>query len=90
MSRIILVRHGQASWGKKDYDRLSDLGHKQAAVVGQELEARSVVSARVFSGALRRQRDTAAGIVAAAGWSLDPEDIAGWNEYDHTAILRAY
>ncbi|KRE43002.1 histidine phosphatase family protein [Knoellia sp. Soil729] len=90
MSRIILVRHGQASWGKKDYDRLSDLGHKQAAVVGQELEARSVVPARIFSGALRRQRDTAAGIVAAAGWSLDPEVIPGWNEYDHTAILTAY
>jgi broad specificity phosphatase PhoE len=90
MSRIILVRHGQASWGKKDYDQLSDLGHRQAAVIGQELEARSASPARVFSGALRRQRDTSAGIVAGAGWSLEPETIRGWNEYDHTAILTAY
>ena len=90
MSRIILVRHGQASWGKKDYDQLSDLGHEQAKAIGRELQGRAVVPARVFSGTLRRQRDTADGIAAAAGWSRETETISGWNEYDHSAILTAY
>lgn len=91
MSRIILVRHGQASWGKKDYDQLSDLGHEQATVVGHELQGRrSVVPTRLFTGTLRRQRDTASAIIAGAGWSLEPETISGWNEYDHAAILTAY
>ena len=30
MSQILLVRHGQASWGSDDYDVLSPLGEKQS------------------------------------------------------------
>lgn len=90
MSRIILVRHGQASWGRKDYDKLSDLGHEQARHVGKELAERGVEPVRVVSGSMLRQRDTATGIVAGAGWSLDPVTDDGWNEYAHAAILTAY
>lgn len=90
MSRIILVRHGQASWGKRDYDRLSDLGHEQARVVGRELAARGVEPCRVISGSMLRQRETAAGIVEGAGWSRDPVTHPGWNEYEHAAVLTAY
>jgi len=90
MSRIILVRHGQASWGKKDYDKLSDLGHEQAKVVGRELVDCGIEPTRVISGSLRRQRDTAADLVAAAGWSLEPATDSAWDEYAHAAILTAY
>ena len=90
MSRIILVRHGQASWGKKDYDRLSDLGHEQAKVLGHELAERGIVPTRVISGSMRRQRDTAAGLVDAAGWDLEAVTDNAWDEYAHAAILTAY
>lgn len=90
MSRIILVRHGQASWGKKDYDQLSDVGHEQARAVGRELAERGITPTRVIQGSMRRQRDTAAGIIEEAGWSLAPETDNAWDEYAHAAILTAY
>jgi len=90
MSRIILVRHGQASWGKKDYDKLSDLGHEQARAVGEELAARGIEASRVVTGAMRRQRDTGAELVEAAGWSMETETDSAWDEYAHSAILTAY
>ena len=33
MSEIYFVRHGQASFGSEDYDRLSPLGVRQAQVL---------------------------------------------------------
>lgn len=42
MSQILLVRHGQASWGSADYDVLSPLGEKQSAVLGEALAARGI------------------------------------------------
>ena len=35
MSRLILVRHAQASFFSKDYDQLSPLGEVQAAALGE-------------------------------------------------------
>ena len=34
VSRILLVRHGQASFGAADYDNLSPTGHEQSRVLG--------------------------------------------------------
>src|SRR3546814_13431010 len=39
---IYLIRHGQASFGAGDYDKLSKRGVEQAAVLGQALAARGV------------------------------------------------
>ena len=33
MPSVLLVRHGQASFGSDDYDVLSEVGHRQAEVV---------------------------------------------------------
>ena len=35
MSVLLLVRHGQASWGSADYDVLSDRGHEQSRLLGR-------------------------------------------------------
>ena len=35
MTDIYLVRHGQASFGEKDYDNLSKLGLEQSYLLGQ-------------------------------------------------------
>ena len=91
MSQILLVRHGQASWGAADYDVLSDVGEQQARVVGAALSARGVVPDLVLHGAMKRQRETARLLVEAAGWTdwsgAAEEDIA-WDEMDHHAVLE--
>ncbi len=90
MSRILLVRHGQASWGKKDYDVLSDLGTRQATIAGESLRDRGVHPDVVVVGALRRQQLTATGLIEAAGWDINAEIDPGWDEYDHMAIITAH
>jgi broad specificity phosphatase PhoE len=87
---ILLVRHGQASWGAADYDNLSENGHVQARMTGEALEARGIVPTRVVSGSMRRHRQTAEGAVDAAGWTADPVIDDGWNEFDHVQMLEVH
>jgi len=65
MGVLLLVRHGQASLGTADYDRLSDVGRRQAQVTGARLARTDLAVDRVVSGALTRQRDTAEAVLAA-------------------------
>jgi broad specificity phosphatase PhoE len=59
MAAIYLIRHGQASFGTDDYDRLSPLGSLQAEVLGHYLRDCGIEFDAVFSGDLLRQRETA-------------------------------
>jgi broad specificity phosphatase PhoE len=81
MGAIYLVRHGQASFGAADYDRLSPHGEEQARLLGASLRARAIEPAKVVSGALRRQRATADHLARAAGWPLRLIVDAGWDEF---------
>lgn len=65
MSRLLIVRHGQASAGSADYDRLSDLGWRQAAELGSYWARLGFIPDRVFTGPCRRQRQTAEAVAAA-------------------------
>lgn len=67
MSRLLLVRHAQASFLTEDYDRLSDHGVEQARQLALVWRERGIVPARVVSGPRRRQRDTAAELCAVLG-----------------------
>lgn len=67
MGVLLLVRHGQASLGTADYDRLSDIGRRQAQVTGARLAAADLTVDRVVCGTLTRQRDTAEALLAALG-----------------------
>lgn len=90
MPLIALVRHGQASFGATDYDELSAVGRQQAEVVGAELARRELRDPEVVTGGLRRQRDTAGLLVAAAGISRPGVVDERWDEYDHSALLHRY
>lgn len=59
MASIYLVRHGQASFGAEDYDKLSELGRLQARLTGEHLAHTGVHFDTAYCGKLRRQRDTA-------------------------------
>ena len=90
MSRVLLVRHGQASFGAADYDDLSPTGHEQSRVLGAALAARGVVPDVLVVGAMRRHAQTASGVLDGAGWTADVEVDAGWNEFDHLQVLAVH
>lgn len=87
---LYLLRHGQASFGTDDYDRLSEIGVRQAEVLGDELRRRGARLDLVVSGSLRRQRETASAALTAAALDLPVEVDSRWNEYDHTGIIERY
>jgi broad specificity phosphatase PhoE len=90
VSRILLVRHGQASFGAADYDNLSPTGHEQSRVLGAALAARGITPDRVVVGQMRRHAQTATGVLEGAGWAADPVVDAGWNEFDHDQVLGVH
>ena len=58
MASIYLIRHGQASFGSDDYDRLSALGRRQAELTGEFFASTGIRFDAAYCGTLRRQRDT--------------------------------
>lgn len=87
MGLLLLVRHGQASFGADDYDRLSETGHEQARVLGGWLAEHDVAPVSVVHGGLRRHRETWEGMVAGAGWSNPAAVDPDWDEFDFHAVL---
>lgn len=90
MQKIQLIRHGQARAGTHDYDRLSIRGEQQAAIVGRHLLANNLSPWSIWSGSLKRQRQTAciAHTIDSTAESLRIHD--GLNEYDHALIHSRY
>jgi broad specificity phosphatase PhoE len=90
MTRLYLVRHGQASFGTGPYDRLSPRGERQSELLGQHLRRTGFRADAWLSGTLDRQRSTLAAMLRGLEASPTPDSHAGFNEYDHEAILGAY
>jgi broad specificity phosphatase PhoE len=59
MSRLFLVRHGQASFLERNYDKLSAKGEEQARILGHYWAGLNTCFDRVYSGPKVRQRETA-------------------------------
>jgi broad specificity phosphatase PhoE len=87
MGLVLLVRHGQASFGADDYDVLSETGVAQSKRLGVWLAGAGIEPTALLHGAMRRQRDTATAMAEAAGWSPAPELDVGWNEFDHLGVV---
>jgi broad specificity phosphatase PhoE len=95
VSTLYLIRHGQASYGVANYDVLSPLGVRQARRIGvalahvhhPELDA-------IYSGPLRRQRETAQHLreaAAEAGRALpEPTIVEELSEYPAFELLRTW
>ena len=90
MPTLYLVRHGQASFASENYDKLSELGHRQSAWLGEHFAARGIVFARAVCGTLVRQRETARSLLDAMGSAQPAIEHPGWNEYSGDALYRAY
>lgn len=90
MGQILLVRHGQASFGAENYDALSPLGFEQSRMLGEALGARGITADVVVHGTMRRQQETASTCADAAGWSAVPTVDAGWDEFDFLSVLAMH
>jgi len=83
MSRVILVRHAQASFLEPNYDKLCATGESQARLLGEYWARRGVLFSRAWSGPRVRQEQTAR-IVKEAYRRLGREfpEVAVENEFD--------
>jgi broad specificity phosphatase PhoE len=60
MSMLALVRHGQASFFSDNYDQLSELGERQARLLGEYWVRHGVRFDEIYTGPRIRQIETAA------------------------------
>ena len=88
MATIYLVRHGQASFGAENYDKLSELGCRQATVVGEYFRDHGVRFDAVYSGDLSRQRNTARLAVASQPAEVPHHIDARFNEIENDLQLK--
>lgn len=90
MAELFLVRHAQAAFGTDDYDRLTDLGHRQARWLGEYFRDRDMHFDRVVTGSLRRHRETLEGI-AGGGATVAAAQVDGrLDEYDPERLVMAH
>ncbi|WP_303291303.1 histidine phosphatase family protein [Marinobacter sp. SS5-14b] len=90
MATIYLVRHGQASFGKENYDQLSPRGWEQGKILGRWLSDK-VTPGAIFGGNLQRHRETVEAITTGYGSTLpDMQVLEGLNEFDHVQVVERF
>ena len=88
---LLLVRHGQASAGTDDYDRLSERGREQSRRLGRWLAARDERFDRVVLGGMRRHRETLEALGEGYGAPLPaPVVDDGFAEFDHHTVFSNF
>jgi broad specificity phosphatase PhoE len=81
VSRLILVRHGQASAGSDDYDQLSERGYEQARRLGEQWAAEGLVPDSVYIGPRKRHRQTAETAAELGRAWPEPVYLDDWDEH---------
>lgn len=90
MSEFYLVRHGQASFGAQNYDKLSELGIQQSVWLGEYFRERNIRFDRVLTGTLVRHRETADGICSALPGKVHIDTMPALNEFDFECLAKVY
>jgi broad specificity phosphatase PhoE len=92
MSRVILVRHAQASFLEPNYDKLCATGEVQARLLGDYWARRGVIFSRAWSGPRVRQVQTGRMIEEAyRTFGREFPELAVANEFDEypaEAVLK--
>ncbi|MEK6325763.1 MAG: histidine phosphatase family protein [Acidobacteriota bacterium] len=92
MSYIYFIRHAQAG-SRDNYDVLSELGQQQARLLGEHFLAQGVELSAVYSGGMRRQRETAqiaCDVLTRAAVSTPcVMTDERWNEFSLISVYRA-
>lgn len=90
MASLYLVRHGQASFGSDDYDRLSALGERQCRLLGEWWRDRGLNPGRVVRGPMRRHGQSFDAFAEGLGQALPVEEIPGFAEFDHENVIEVH
>jgi broad specificity phosphatase PhoE len=88
MSTLFLVRHGQASFGSDNYDRLSPLGVAQANHLRDHFNENAIELHGIRSGQLQRQRSTAE--ILAGSSARNIVVTPAFDEYDAHRLMQHY
>jgi broad specificity phosphatase PhoE len=93
MSHLFLIRHGQASFLERNYDKLSTTGERQARLLGEYWSHRRMIFQHVYSGPRTRQIETArivGDIYKDAGLSWPEVRIMQeFDEYDSEWVMES-
>jgi broad specificity phosphatase PhoE len=90
MAELYLVRHGQASLGSDNYDRLSEKGEQQCIWLAEHFARNGLRFDRVVTGTLQRHAQTLEAIRSALPeLPVECEILPGLDEYDFHALFRA-
>ena len=90
MSELFLVRHGQASFGAKNYDKLSPLGLQQSCWLGEYFKLRQIEFSHLWMGDLNRHQATGQGIMSQFSSPVKQTTIPALNEFDFHTVAGAY
>ncbi|MEL6122913.1 MAG: histidine phosphatase family protein [Bacteroidota bacterium] len=92
MSRLLYIRHGQASYGQANYDQLSPLGYAQATSLGSYLLRQEQKFDAIYVGPLQRHHQTLEMVqeeYAKAGVELPPPvEMAELVEHRGPQVLK--
>lgn len=90
MSEIYLVRHGQASFGEKDYDYLSPIGIRQAKLLAQHMLQTKESFDAIYCGTMVRQKSTAQELTecfSKSGFPVPDTHVSpDFDEYDSFSV----
>lgn len=81
MSTLVLMRHGQASFGAARYDALSELGQAQARATGLWMRNQGVHPNAVLHGPRQRQADTANLLLKESGYLISGKQSEALDEF---------
>lgn len=93
MSEIYFVRHAQASFGRENYDRLSDLGVKQAKILRDYFTHLGLTFHSAYSGSMKRQTGTANTVISRTMEDYSKLELRiapEFNEYDSSSIITSH
>ena len=92
MGRLLLIRHAQASFLSQNYDKLSDLGEKQACLLGEYWAKHNAGFDRAWTGPCVRHKDTARlarhACVHAGLQFPEPAVVPEFDEYQGDEVLQ--
>jgi len=90
MSKIIFIRHAQASYMAEDYDNLSDFGIEQSRSLGDYLNKERIHFDRVYMGPLKRHRQTYEHAFSKLpdSWMKEAEIVDGLKEHNGPEALK--
>jgi broad specificity phosphatase PhoE len=93
MSEILMIRHGQASFGQDNYDQLSLVGVRQAKIVARYLPKVGKPFDTVYCGKMKRQVKTAEELIERYRVTkvAVPEILQSlsFNEYDSLTVWES-